>query len=310
MPDAQQQLSLERVRQNTARAPLAASSVVSLNQAAIFILLIFVEGMHFVFARLLRGIVPSQTLAAFYVMTVSALEMGVFAAVTGKLCWQGLRQHAWFYAAIGFFVAASTLLSYESVRFIDPGVASVLAKVTTLFNISFGLVFLHERLTYRQLLGGGLAIVGAIIIAFQPGDYLRIGSLIVVVSSLLYALHAFIVKRYGGEIEFVEFFAFRVISTALFLLAFSGLRGDLVWPSLSAWPLLILVGTIDVTFSRTLYYVTMRKMPLALHSILLTLSPVAAILLTLFLFQIAPTAQQLLGSAAVLAGMLMVTLRR
>jgi drug/metabolite transporter (DMT)-like permease len=51
-------------------------------------------------------------------------------------------------------------------------------------------------------------------------------------------------------------------------------------------------------------------MKMSIHSIVLTLSPVAAILWSLFLFNTLPTSQQLLGGTAVILGVLIVTLKQ
>jgi drug/metabolite transporter (DMT)-like permease len=62
-----------------------------------------------------------------------------------------------------------------------------------------------------------------------------------------------------------------------------------------------------VTISRTLYYLTLRRLTLSVHTIILTLSPAIAILWTLFLFSIWPSPLQLMGGAAIIAGVLMVS---
>ena len=59
--------------------------------------------------------------------------------------------------------------------------------------------------------------------------------------------------------------------------------------------------------SRGLYYLALRRLTLSHHSLILTLSPVASIVWTLLLFGFSPTVQQLVGGAAILAGVLMVT---
>jgi drug/metabolite transporter (DMT)-like permease len=65
---------------------------------------------------------------------------------------------------------------------------------------------------------------------------------------------------------------------------------------------------VDVTISRTLYYLTLRRLNLSFHAIILTLSPAASVLWTLILFDIQPTLSQLIGGVAVIAGVLMVSL--
>ena len=81
---------------------------------------------------------------------------------------------------------------------------------------------------------------------------------------------------------------------------------DLVMPpGWQAWTVLLLAGTMNIVLSRALYYLALQRLALSLHSIILTLSPVVAIGWTLLLFGIWPTAQQLVGGAAVIAGVML-----
>ena len=152
--------------------------------------------------------------------------------------------------------------------------------------------------------------MGVFIISFQPGDYLRLGSLIVLSGSFMYALHTAVVKRHGSDIEFTNFFLFRVASITGFLLLFTIGRGQLVWPGWQVWPLLLLTGTVDVVVSRVLYYLALRRLQMSFHAILLTLSPVITILWSLVLFGTWPSLQGMLGGTAVIAGVIIVTIHK
>jgi drug/metabolite transporter (DMT)-like permease len=271
--------------------------------------LLIVDSLHFVFARLLLPHI-SPGVSAMYVLAIGTLEVGLFALIRGRLHVKILRTHLWFFLAIGLLVATSTNINYEAVAFIDPGTASLLAETYILFGVGFGLIWLRDKLSPTQMGGALVAAAGIFIITFQPGDYVRLGSLLVLCSAFMYALHAAIAKRYGGDIEFLDFFFFRLLFTAGFLLFFALGRGALTWPSARAWPLLVIVGTVDVVISRTLYYVALRQLRMSIHSIVLALSPVAAICWSLLLFDTFPTPQQLLGGAAVILGVLLVTVGR
>ncbi|MGL4650325.1 MAG: DMT family transporter [Caldilineaceae bacterium] len=278
------------------------------NQILLFSLLLAADSMHYIFARaLLPRIQP--TASAMYVLAIAAFEVTLFAALTRRLHWRAFRPHLLFYLAIGFLVAASTALSYESIAYVDPGTAALLGKTSTLFALFFGILWLHERLTVRQAAGSLVALLGAVVIVFQPGDFLRFGALLVLLSSLTYALHTALVKRYGEEINFLDFFVFRLLSTAGFLLLMMGGRGIRVWPDGMTWVLLTVTATIDVVLSRTLYYQTLRQLPMTVHSIILTLSPAVSILLAFLFFGVRPTMQQVIGGVAVLLGVLLVTSR-
>ncbi|MCS7023148.1 MAG: DMT family transporter, partial [Gemmataceae bacterium] len=165
-------------------------------------------------------------------------------------------------------------------------------------------------LSRRQWAGAALTLFGAGLISFQPGDYFRLGSLLVIGSALLYAVHAALVKRHGGEMAFLEFFVWRLAATTGFLLLAVTAQGAWQWPDATTWLLLFVAGTVDVVISRALYYLALRRLTITLHSLVLTFSPVVAILWSLALFGIWPGAQALLGGLAVVTGIAVVTMRR
>lgn len=285
------------------------SSRLGNNRFLLVLGLLIVDSLHFVFARMLLPYI-SPGVSAAYVLGIATIQVGIFSLVRGRLNFDILRKYLWFFVVVGFLVATSTNINYEAVAFIDPGTASLLSETSILFGLGFGLFWLRERLTPAQLGGALVAVIGVFIITFQPGDYLHIGSLLVLSSAVLYALHAAIAKRYAGEMEFLDFFFFRLLCTTGVLLLFALSRRALVWPSPTTWLLLILVGTVDVVVSRTLYYVALRRLKISIHSIVLTLSPVAAVLWSLMLFDTLPTPQQFIGGIAVILGVLVVTLNR
>jgi len=276
---------------------------------AVIAVLLTVDSLHFVFARLLLPYLPGGT-SAFYVLAVAAVEVAIFLAFKRAIRFEIFRQNLRFFLAIGLLVALSTTFNYVAVGYIDPGTASLLSQMSTIFAMALSLVWLRERLNRFEVAGALVAITGVFVINFQPGDYLRLGSLLVLGSSFMYALHAAIVKRHGGELEFRNFFFWRVASTAGFLLLFTVARGQLAWPEPRAWVILIVAGTVDVVISRVLYYVALRRLRMSVHTVILTLSPVITILWSLGLFGELPTLQGLAGGAAVIAGVAIITAGR
>ncbi|MGC9347408.1 MAG: DMT family transporter [Anaerolineae bacterium] len=292
------------------RRPAAiAAPFASTKNALLIMALLAFDSMHFVFARLLLPhLRPS--VSVMFVLGVSTIQVGLYSLARGRLRWETARRHLWFFLAIGLLIAVSTTINYEAVAFIDPGTASLLSQTAVLFSLGFGVIWLRDRLSGRQVVGALLALAGVFVISFQPGDYLRIGSLLVVASALMYALHAALTKRYGGEMDLTEFFFYRLAFTTAVLLVLALARGTLSWPGLRAWGLILIVGTVDVVLSRALYYVALRRLSMSVHTIVLTLSPVAAITWAYLFFGTLPTPLQLLGGLAIISGVLIVSLRR
>lgn len=265
------------------------------------------DSLHFVFARLLLPH-ANPFLSALFVMGIGTLEVGIFGLVTGRLGLAVFTRHWRFFLAIGFCIGVSTAISYSAVALIDPGTASILGKTSIVFGVALGIFWLGDRFSPVQAAGAAVALVGLVIVTFQPGDYLRVGSLLIVFSTLLYSVHTALTKRYGGGMDMLNFFFYRLLLTSLFLFAIAAVQGELALPATpTAWGLLLLAGTVDVVISRTLYYTALRRLDMSVFSILLTAAPVAAILWSFLLFDIFPNPRQLLGGGVVLAGVLVVT---
>ena len=280
------------------------------NVPLLVIALLAVDGLHFVFARALRPYMHPIASVAL-VLAVGTAQIAAFAASRGQLRLATLRQHLIFFLVVGALVAVSTSINYVAVAFIDPGTASLLAEMSIVFGVGLGVLWLRESLTRRQIVGAAVAIAGVSVITFQPGDYLRVGALMVLGSSALYALHAAIVKRYGSGIEFLEFFVWRLVITTAFLILSAGVQGQLALPtSAAAWGILIIAGTVDIVISRSFYYLALRRLSVSIHSLILTLSPVVAILWSLALFGERPEPRALIGGVAVLIGVGIVTYRK
>jgi drug/metabolite transporter (DMT)-like permease len=244
------------------------------------------------------------------VLLVASAEVGAFALAKKKFNLSTFRKHARFFLGIAVLIASSTAINYTAVGFVDPGTAALLSQMSVLFGLGFGLLWLKEKLTRPQLAGAALCVAGVVIITFQPGDYFRLGAAMIMVGSFAYALHAAIVKRQGGGIDFIEFFLWRLACTAGVLFLASAFQGVLVWPAPQAWLILLLAGTVDVVISRSLYYLSMRRLKISVLTLVLTLSPVMAALWSYILFSVRPSAQQVLGGLAVMAGVLIVTTQR
>ncbi len=270
--------------------------------------LVIIDSVHFVFARLLLPHI-SPNVSVFYVMAVGTLQVGLYGVFCKRIHFRTLYKNIWFFLSIAVLIGVSTIINYEAVAFVDAGTASVLGKASILMSVGLGIFWLRERFTRLQSLGALLALAGVLVITFQPGDFIRLGSLLILLSAFMYALHTAIVKRYGEEMDFLEFFFFRLFSTTavLFLIALG--RQALVWPDHRTWVLLVMTGIVDVVISRALFYFVLRRMTMSIHSIVLTLSPVAAILLAFILFGTMPTTQQLIGGVGVIIGVFMVTLK-
>jgi drug/metabolite transporter (DMT)-like permease len=281
----------------------------ALNSPPVIALLAILDSVHFVFARLLLDHISPYS-SIFFIMAVASLQVGIYGLYYRRIHFKMMLTHLWFFLSIGILIGISTIINYEAVAFIDPGTASLLARSSILISIGLGIFWLGERLTKLQIVGAVLSLIGVLIITFQPGDYIRLGSLLILASAFMYALHTAIVKRYGSDMDFVEFFFFRILSITIVLFFLAIGRNALIWPGATAWALIFLTATIDVVISRALFYLVLRQIQMSVFSIVLALSPVVAVLWTVVLFNTVPAIQQLIGGIGVILGVFMVTVKR
>ena len=271
--------------------------------------LLVLDSLHFVFARMLLPHLP-PVVSVMFVMSIATLEMAVVLGIRGEIQLSLFRQNWRFFLVIGLLVAGSTNVTYTAVAYIDPGTAAMLAQTSTLFSLGLGILWLRERLDKVEAFGAASALLGVFVISFQHGDYLRVGSLLILASTFMYALHTAVVKRSGSQMPFANFFLFRVGSIAAISTLFAFGSGKLVWPEPTAWLLLIVVATVDVVISRTLYYISLRRLRMSALAVILTLSPAITIIWSALLFDSRPTPQALIGGAAVIGGVSLLAARR
>jgi len=268
--------------------------------------LLIVDSLHYIFARMLVPHLP-PSVSAFFVLLIGMIEVGIYGLATKQLRVETFRKNVWFFIGIGLLIAASENLNYSAVAYIDPGTASLLGQTGKIWSLGLGLFWLREKLTRPQFLGAILAIGGIFVITYQAGEYMKIGSVLVLAGTFFYAIHTAMTKKYGQDMDFVSFFFFRLLVTTSFLFLIMSIMDTFVWPSMTAWGILLIVGTVDVTISRSVYYLVLRRLDLTIHTLILTLSPVVAIIWTIVFFSIYPSPQQLIGGLIVIFGVFLIS---
>lgn len=270
-------------------------------------LMVFFDSLHFVFGRLLLPLLPPAVSSLLIMLLAAVVWSGIMGA-RREINPRVLLDNLPFFGIVGFLLAVDLVLGYASVEFVDPGTAALLARSSTLFSIGLGVFWLKERLNRPMILGTAVALLGVFVITFQPGDYFRFGSLLVLVASFTYALHAAVVKRYGEGLDIGNFFLFRLWSTVPFALVIALFAGE--WEGVisgEAWLWLAVTAVVNVVISRIVYYAVLRLVTVSYHAIVLTLSTVLTVLWSWVLFGVWPTLMSVVGGTAVVVGVIIVT---
>ena len=204
-------------------------------------------------------------------------------------------------AAAGAFFAVDLVAWHHAVEEVGAGLATVLGNLQVVLVGPIAWLLLKERPRARTLIGSGAY-------GRNPG----LGVLYGIVTALSYAGFLLTLRHGSADLRRVagplaDATIVAAVGSALLGLAFGEL--DLT-PSLRAQGWLVLLALTSQVLGWLVIAVSLPRLPAALTSVLLTLQPVLSVLFAAAILGEAPSAFQLLGVAAVLAGLVVASAGR
>lgn len=217
----------------------------------------------------------------------------------------------------GIFFAIDLVVWHHTIAFVGAGLATVLGNTQVLIVAVLAWLLLGEKPDRRLLASMPIALVGVVLISgavgAQPyGKDPLLGVITGVVTGFAYAGFILVLRRGNADLRRPAgplFDATLVAAVVSLLIGLPLGEVDLVptWPA-HLW--LILLALSAQVIGWLLISVSLPRLPAALTSVVLTVQPVASVLLAMVLLHEAPSAIQLIGAAAILAGLALATLRR
>lgn len=221
------------------------------------------------------------------------------------------------YLIMGFFSFAIPFgLVYWGQKFIPSGLASILFAVYPFFVIIFTKVlFKEEEVNAYKIVGSLIGFLGIIVIfsdslVIQSGIAI-LGYLAVVLSAIMQAFVAVLLKKYGKKLNPVSMNLFPVFIAGVLLLLIGFMTEDTSKIKIdenAVFSVLYLAsfGTI-ATFST--YYWLMKKISVVLLAISAFLTPIVSVLLGWLILDEKLSLQEIMGSLLVLLGILVANLK-
>jgi drug/metabolite transporter (DMT)-like permease len=217
-------------------------------------------------------------------------------------------------AGAGAFFAVDLVAWHHAVEEVGAGLSTVLGNLQVVLVGPIAWLLLGERLRGRTLAAIPVSLGGVVLIsgAVGSGAYGRnpaLGVLYGVVTALAYTGFLLTLRRGSADLRRVagplcDATVVAAIGSALLGVAFGEL--DLT-PSLRAQGWLVLLGLSSQALGWLVIAVSLPRLPAALASVLLTLQPVLSVLFAGAILGEAPSALQLVGVAAVLASLVIVS---
>jgi drug/metabolite transporter (DMT)-like permease len=241
--------------------------------------------------------------------------------VLGALAWREDRRlgprprHDRLVAGVaGVFFAADLIFWHHAIQDVGAGLATVLGNLQVAFVPLAAWLVLRERPAGRILATLPLVLSGVVLIsgALEQGAYgadPTQGVIFGIATGVMYAGFILVLRSGGGDLRRPAGPLFdATLVAALVALAAGVIVGDA--DLVPSWPAHVWLATLALTsqvLGWLLISASLPRLPAAVTSLLLTIQPVGSVALGVVLFGEAPSALQLVGVAAIVAGLVLVS---
>ena len=214
----------------------------------------------------------------------------------------------------GFFFAADLILWHHSIAAVGAGLATVLGNVQVVLVPIAAWFLLSERPGARVVAAVPVVLIGVVLISGVVGegaygDDPALGVLFGVLTAVAYSAFLLTLRASSVDVRRSAGALFHAtLASAIVTLPAGWLLGELElrtsWESF-AW--LVTLALTSQVLGWLLIAAALPRAPAALSSVVLTLQPVAAVLLAVVLVDEEPSLVQLLGVGVVVCGIVLAT---
>lgn len=224
--------------------------------------------------------------------------------------------HAIKLAVLGVMFAMSSLTLYESFHYMNAGIASTILFSYPIMTALIMVMFYHERVNWRTTAAIALAIAGIALLyrgGGAGGDTLSAtGVLLVLFSSLLYALYIVYVRQFKIEgMSSVKFTAWVIFFGWLGIMAFMVLKGEpLQMLHGTQWLWGIQLALLPTVLSIFLINVAIKSIGATPTAIMGALEPLTAVVISCTLFGEEFTLRLAIGITLILTAVMLVIIKK
>lgn len=224
--------------------------------------------------------------------------------------------HAIKLSVLGVMFAMSSLTLYESFHYMNAGIASTILFSYPIMTAIIMVMFYHERVGWRTTIAIALAISGIALLyrgGGAGGDTLSAtGVLLVLFSSLLYALYIVYVRQFKVEgMSSVKFTAWVIFFGWISLMAFMLLKGEPIQMLHGTqWLWGIQLALLPTVLSLFLINVAIKSIGATPTAIMGALEPLTAVVISCTLFGEEFTLRLAMGIMLILTAVMLVIIKK
>lgn len=239
--------------------------------------------------------IPPSHLVAMRV-TLGAVVLVLFSMATGRFTiprrrWRGVTLLGAILAAhwLSFFMALNltTVAVTLAILYIGPVLAAVLSGPV-----------LHERVSRQAFVGLAVAVVGTLFV-IRPGSGATVtGVVVAAISGALLAAIMLLGKPLAADLGALVVATWELVVASVLLAPF---MVQAVRESGEYWPQFIVLGAVFTGLAGVVYWTSMRRLPVAVVSVIMYLEPASAVVWAALLLGEQPDPLTWLGVVLVVA---------
>lgn len=215
--------------------------------------------------------------------------------------------------SLGLLFAASSITYYQSFHYMDAGIASTILFVYPVMVAVIMATFFREKVTASTVTSIILALTGiGLLYRCDAGVSLSgIGVLLVMVSSLTYAVYIVIVNQSSIRMSTMKLTFYVLLICMTCLLAYSFTSPDLhlmLPPSPRAWFFACWLGLVPTVLSLVLMAIAVHEIGATPTAIMGALEPLTAVAIGVMVFGEALTFRLAVGIVLILSAVLLIVL--
>ena len=241
--------------------------------------------------------------SGFYRMLFGGLILSAIVWLRGEKLSHGPR-YVLMALVCSIFLALDTTFWHWSIRYVGPGLATLLANFQVFFLAAFGAIVLGEKLTMKLLISIPLAMLGLYLIAGLNwndlgADY-KTGILFGLIAAICYAAYILILRKsQSGSVRTTGLSTIALISllTALImgLEAWVQKEGFYI-PDLQSWGALLGYGVVSQALGWVLITGGLVKLEASVVGLILLLQPALAFVWDILFFARSTAPSEILGA--------------
>jgi drug/metabolite transporter (DMT)-like permease len=207
-------------------------------------------------------------------------------------------------AGIGLSSAVAILLFFYAIQLIDPGVVSFYTRADNVFAVLMGVAFLRERFNAMEGLGVLLALLGSLVTTYKGGHLLLVGLGLCLLSSVMEGVTVVLVKLAVRKVSPLVVIFYRSLLASAIALGYGLATGRLQVPPRETIVLIVGASLAGSFLANVTFYASLSRIDVTRATAIKTLQPFFVVMAAYLAFATLPSAQQILGGAIIVAGIL------